>query len=105
MSGLSEFRTQQIENRYHSLSDYKEYVDKGTEEAFRILCEAEAERDLLAAYAYTSEDAYNQWVEADNVATKAEETFNDWVKEQQDVDAEYEEILEKIDRRMFGDYW
>ena len=102
MSGLGQFRTQQIENQYHILSDYKEYVDKGTDEAFRILCEAEAERDLLAAYAYTSEDAYNEWVEADKLATKAKETYNEWLKEQREVHEEYYEVIDKVGRYMFA---
>jgi dsDNA-specific endonuclease/ATPase MutS2 len=100
MSGLSQFRAKQINDYYMNLKDYKEYVDKGTDEALRIMCEAETTRDLLAAYAHTSKEAYQVWVEADKDATKAEQTYNEWLKEQREVHDEYYELLDDIDRKM-----
>lgn len=82
------------------MKDYKEYVDKGTKEALRILCEAEVKRDLLASYANTSDDAYQMWMEADAVATKAVQTYNEWLEEQREVHDEYYELIDGIDRKM-----
>ncbi len=102
MSGISQFRAEQVNNWYMHMKDYKEYVDKGTEEALRILCEAEANRDLLASYAHTSKEAYNAWVEADKDATKADQIYKEWLEEQREVHAEYYELVDGIDRKMFA---
>ncbi len=101
MSGRSHFRTKQTMIYYTQIKEYKEYVNKGTDEALRIMCEAEANRDLLAVYAYTSEEAYQEWFNADKEATNAERVYYDWLKEKHEIDEEYYEVIDDIDRCMF----
>ena len=103
MSAISQFRAQQMNAYYIHTKEYKEYVDHETNEAFRVLCDAEVKRDLLAAYAYTSDEAYQMWMEADVMASQADQEYNEWVSEKEEIDDEYYSLLDGIDRDMFRD--
>lgn len=103
MSSYTLFRAQQMNDYYQHTKEYKEYVDHATNEAFHMMCEAEVNRDLLACYAYTSDEAYQVWVEADVIATQAEREYDEWVIEKNEIDEEYYSLLDDIDRDMFKD--
>ncbi len=91
-------------NEHEYMTNLKRETDEATENAYLVLCEAEAERDILASYAHQSYDAYQAWVEAEEVVAEAKAEYDEWKKEQEAVDNEYYRFLEELDIEMYRDY-
>lgn len=103
MSTLQRYNSEQFHNYYIHTKEYKAFVDQGTTDALHALCEAEVQRDLLGLYAHTSNESYKEWVIADRLVTKAEQTYQEWLCEKEYIDEEYFALLDDMDRHMFSD--
>lgn len=95
-------------NEYEYMTNHKRETDEATQVAFEVLCEAEAERDILASYAHLSDEAYEAWVEVEAVVAEANVVYDKWKKEQETVDDEYYRFIEELDceieSHMYRDY-
>ena len=91
-------------NEHEYMTNLKKETDEATERAFLVLCEAEAERDILASHAHESSEAYEAWEEAEKVVEAAQKEYDEWLVEQKAVDDEYDAFIRDLDIEMNMDY-
>lgn len=77
----------------------RDMLERACYEALTKLCEWECIRDQLATDAYQTPEKYKEWCFAEKQVQQFERDYNDVCKEKDDIDEEYNMILEQIDRR------